>query len=297
MAQLLGKTSSNRFGRGCLFASICLSSALLIATPLQAGGDLRIRGSNVIVGKKPLGVTSSPKVRVAPPEVTPSQTASPDVAVVNPSRQVNVAQKAAEASRAIRKLVDDGQLSASYVGLGRVAGQMVDMTLTNLSGKPINLNFYPGMVLEPGATSSAQPMMLEDSFPITLQPGESVNRLLNCYCLDETIPPPEKGQAIALDWSKVVETKWAGEVKILHTGLKLDETKIFNPVMTPLQHRRVVIQRSIWTYQGDQHDVEKLEKVVRDDGQGKLSKKIVRKIADSVYNDLVKTLNESKKLP
>ncbi len=125
------------------------------------------------------------------------------------------------------------------------------MELSNTSGSPVTFRFVPGMVLEdPGR--QVQPVLLEENLKFTLQPGESVKRRLRGYCLDYSKEPP--AAETQEDYQMAVELgDYQRPIGVLYAGLKLDRQQKLKPVLRPLIHRTVVIQRGVWAVMGGEN--------------------------------------------
>jgi hypothetical protein len=308
----------NRYGlaSGLLATLTIMQWAMpLNAEPvLLAGGDIRTRQSGIKVGtpktqqirsiekvNTPPPVISTPPIKVAPP------TNNPPVIVTPPSNpppvSVNVIplplaglNRAQQATDVVNNLIGQG-LTSQYRGLGRVAGEMVEITAKNTGTKTMNFNLVPGMVLEAPAGSGVQPLILEDNIPVTLSPGEQFNRRLNCYCLDYNVDPPSKGQLYDYAWAPTLNPNWADPIKVLLAGLKLDSTNQYNPIVRQTQHRRIVIQRAIWEVLGQRQDAAALKQAVQESSNNQLTKKTEAKIVDSVRRDMDKTIQAAKSAP
>lgn len=147
--------------------------------------------------------------------------------------------------------VNSGQASVKWTGLGLVSGDMVDMTLTNESGETQRFRFVPGMVLQdPG--KRVQPVILEENLSFSLPPGQSVKRRMRGYCLDYSKEPPAAGSEEDYQISPDL-TGYEQAIEILYRGLALDEEQKLKPVLRPLIHRTVVIQRAIWAVLGGEN--------------------------------------------
>jgi len=278
---------------------------------LLAGGDIRQRGQQIRVGRPPQ--QASPYQAPAPAETpapyknqkpTPPQPpAQPDPPPtsfntnVQPLPPLNYVARAHQASLDMARLADTGAIRSIYTGLGQVAGEMAQMRVTNQSSQPVTLNFVPGMVLEAPPDAGAQPLILEEEFSLKLNPGETNERNLICYCLDYNVEPPGRGQAIPYFWSQRVDPNWASSVRVLVAGLELDKNGGYKPLLKPTQHRRVVIQRAIWQ---DLGQVEGKDALVRDlvkDSNGQITRKTANRVSEGIYSDIEKTLQSAKKLP
>lgn len=164
-----------------------------------------------------------------------------------------------------RGQVDGGGATVKWTGMGLVSGDMVDMELTNTSNAPMRFRFVPGMVLEdPGR--QVQPVLLEENLKFTLEPGETVKRRLRGYCLDYSKEPPaaetEEDYEVAVDLNE-----YQRPIKVLYTGLRLDREQKLKPVLRPLVHRTVVIQRGVWAVLGGENpnSEDELEKDLEDE--------------------------------
>lgn len=183
------------------------------------------------------------------------------------SAQVDTAvvQGVVEASRVFHQQVTTSNVEVKWVGLGIISGDMVDMELHNGSDSAAAFRFVPGMVLQdPG--KRVQPIMLEENLSFTLEPGETVKRRMRGYCLDYSKEPPASGELedyqVATDISEYEEA-----VSVLYRGLELDRDEKLKPVLRPLIHRTVVIQRAIWAVLGGENpdSKEELKKDLEDE--------------------------------
>jgi len=154
-------------------------------------------------------------------------------------------------SRDFRGQVDSGAANVQWIGLGLVSGDMVDMELTNTSDSPQEFRFVPGMILQdPG--KQVQPVILEESARFTLQPGESIKKRMRGYCLDYSKDPPASGTQQDYEIDPDLEG-YEGVVAVLYRGLELDRQQKLKPVLRPIVHRTVVIQRAIWAVLGGEN--------------------------------------------
>ncbi len=308
----------NRYGlaSGVLAALTMLHWAMpLNAEPvLLAGGDIRTRQSGIRVGKpksqqiRSIERHTVPPVKNTPPiQVTPPDNTVPPTVNVkppdNPPVSVNVVplplaglNRAQQATDVVNNLIGQG-LSAQYRGVGKVAGEMVEISAQNTGTKTMNFNLVPGMVLEASAGSGVQPLILEDNIPVTLSPGEQFSRKLNCYCLDYNVDPPTPGQLYDYTWAPTLSPKWADPIKVLLSGLKLDSSNQFSPIVRQTQHRRIVIQRAIWEVLGQRQDAAALKQAIQESSNNRITKKTEAKIVDSVRKDMDKTIQAAKSAP
>ena len=154
-----------------------------------------------------------------------------------------------EVSVQFRKQIDSKQASVKWIGMGLVSGDMVDMELTNLTDQPLSFRLVPGMVLQdPG--QEVQPILLEENLRFTLKGGETVKRRLRGYCLDYRKNPPAR--ASEEDYQVRTDlAKYKDAIEIVYSGLRLEKRGKLRPVLRPLIHRTVVIQRAVWSVMGE----------------------------------------------
>lgn len=197
-----------------------------------------------------------------------------------------------QASQALTQAQEAG-LDISWTGLGQVAGEMVDATFTNNSSQPMEIKLIPGIVLTDSQEES-QPIMLEDHVVFTLQPGESTPiRNIRAYCLDHSKEPPALGKGV--DYKVATDlTQYESAIQHLWAGLRLDSTGKFQPVLKPLQHRTVVIQRAIWASLGSPNpeSMDKLQSDLEADvkaGNHPFSGDKVKWLAEQLWRDVKQT--------
>ncbi|MFA5508482.1 MAG: thioester domain-containing protein [Vulcanimicrobiota bacterium] len=160
-------------------------------------------------------------------------------------------------SQEFRDKVDNGLAEVDWTGLGLVSGDMVDMELTNTSDVVQSFRFVPGMILQdPG--KKVQPIVLEENLKFDLEPGETIRRRMRGYCLDYSKDPPvadtREDYQITTDL-----TGYEDVVEVLYNGLRLDRDQKLKPVLRPLTHRTIVIQRAIWAVLGGDNPTTKDE--------------------------------------
>ncbi|MEW6283001.1 MAG: hypothetical protein AB1758_30590, partial [Candidatus Eremiobacterota bacterium] len=179
-------------------------------------------------------------------------------------------------------------------------GDMVVMDLSNPTRQPVAVEFVPGMVLDVDLASGIQPVMLEQGWKYTLKPGESLHRILRAYCLDPNRSAPPEGQVVAYHVAPSV-SPYEDCVLVLWAGLRLDGDNRFQPVLRPLTHRTVVIQRAIWAVLANQDRMAGRDRLARDlredaEVQGRtLSEGTVNRLADGIWRDVERTLQEAHK--
>jgi hypothetical protein len=162
-----------------------------------------------------------------------------------------VIQTVLSTSQRFRAQLQNGSATVEWTGLGLVSGDMVDMELTNVSGSAQEFRFVPGMVLsDPG--EQVQPILLEENLQFTLKPGETVKKRMRGYCLDYSKEPPASGTKEDYEVTEDLED-YEKAVSVLYRGLDLDRRQKLKPVLRPLIHRTVVIQRAIWAVMGGEN--------------------------------------------
>lgn len=195
------------------------------------------------------------------------------------------------ASQAVLKEEADG-LDIDWTGRGTVAGDMLDATFTNNGKEAVTVDIVPGIVLN-DKDQKAQPIMLEDTLKFTLQPGESTSMPLRGYCLDFELDPPALGAGVDYEVAGDV-AKYETAIRNLWAGLRLDRDGAYKPVLKPLMHRTIVIQRSIWASLGGNNPttVEKLDEDLREDTAEaglEYSNQKVRFLTNRIWDDVEKT--------
>lgn len=272
-----------------------LLPALAQTPDLLAGPDIRDRSleEGETVGKP----TPKPPVYTPPPS-TPSIPTPPPV-TPPPPRAGGPVPLVRNASQHLASQFGSGALSPQWMGLGRVGGDMIVMDLLNGSNAPQTVEFVPGMVLDISQETGIQPVMLEEGWIYTLKPGETLHRTLRGYCLDQNRSAPPEGQVIAYTLMPD-PNQYADCIKVLWAGLNLDANNRYKPILRPLAHRTVVIQRAIWATlaKNGQMDQARLEQDLKQDAedQGRfLSDSTVHKLSEGIWRDVNNTLQEAAK--
>lgn len=269
----------------------------LAQTPeLLAGPDVvdREMEEGETVGRPP-----QPPVRPpVPPPVTPPPVTPPPVTPPPPTSSGPV-PLVRNASRHLASQFGSGALDAQWMGLGRVGGDMIVMDMTNASNQPQWVEFVPGMVLDIAQESGIQPVMLEEGWRYQLRPGETLHRTLRGYCLDQNRSAPPDGQVVAYTLMADPEP-YADSIRVVWAGLNLDANNRFKPILRPLAHRTVVIQRAIWATldKAGQMDQARLARDLKQEAedQGRtLSDGTVEKLSEGIWRDVNSTLEEARK--
>jgi hypothetical protein len=260
---------------------------------LLAGPDIspmtRDRAKGEIVGSPPPSSTVAPANASRPTLPPPTSTTNPTpVSTTQPT--IAPPPKAAvpvAGGIPLQELFDSGQLEPTWIGQGRVAGEMIELGLKNNTDAPFVVDLEPGMVLELEDEDLArefQPIMLESDSTILVPANASVTKMLRAYCLDYDLEPPAKGRAF--DYRFPADAMaWTPAADVLKASLTYDAD---NRVL-PVEHQRtVVIQRAVWVALG-QTDKEKLYRDILADAAEagkKISKKKARRLADTLWKEV-----------
>lgn len=261
---------------------------------LVAGPDLspyaRDRKKGDIVGTPP-PVTPPP---VTPPPVTapPPVTTPPPVSVAPPPA---VPPVKVSGWAPIQELFDTGQLIPTWLGQGRVAGEMLELTLQNTTDRPIALDMEPGMVIELEDDTLAQefqPVLLETDTTLLVPAGGTLTRVLRGYCLNYQLLPPEAGREFPYRFPADA-TAYMPAIKVLKASLTYDAAKNVMPVN---QQRTIVIQRGIWAALGQTDKEKLLEDILKDaaDAGKHISKKKAQRLADNIWNEVQRLLSQAQ---
>lgn len=241
-------------------------------------------------GKAPDRTPQQPKVT---PPVTPPNT-SPDTVSVAP-KPPELPPRNVAGGLPVQELFDNGALIPVWTGKGVVAGEMLELGLTNTTDQPIAIDMGPGMVLELEDEELArafQPVMIESDMTILVPANSSITKVLRGYCLDYSLDPPSLGQVYPYRFPADA-TAYAPAINILKASLTYDAER---NVLPPNQQRTVVIQRSIWASLG-QGDKQKLyEDIIKDAAAaGKvISKKKARRIADRIWDEVERLIEHAQ---
>lgn len=201
------------------------------------------------------------------------------------------------ASQTLAQQEKDGLLIA-WLSRGRVAGESVAARLVNQSNKPIEVNLLPGMILE-DPNGKFQPFMLETSLTLTLAPGQTKElEHLRAYNVDHSKDPGADGTHYPNKTVVDIEP-YTPAIKALWAGLRRSADNEMHPVVTPLLHKTIVIQRAIWASLGDPNPttLERLEQDLKNDDRAADHPHTEHKsewIAGRLWKDVSKTLEASK---
>lgn len=189
-------------------------------------------------------------------------------------------------------------LLLDWLSRGKVAGESVAARLLNQSEKEMEIQFMPGMVFQ-DPEGRYQPFILETALTVGLAPGET--RQLNnlrAYNLDHA-----KGPAVAqthYNHQTLTDLNpYSPAIKALWAGIRRSAEGEMQPVVSPMLHKTVVLQRAIWASLGDPNPstLEKLEKDIWADtlsGAHPFSQHKAKWMAGHFWKDVTATLEASK---
>jgi hypothetical protein len=205
-----------------------------------------------------------------------------------------VSERKVSGFQPIQRLFDDGLLIPTWVGQGRVAGEMLALTLENTTDQPIAITLEPGMVLEledPALAQEFQPVMLETDSTLLVSPKSTLTRMLRGYCLNYELLPPAADRAFPYRFPADT-LAYTPAIEVLKASLTYDAQENVLPVDV---QRTVVIQRSIWAALG-QTDRDKIYEDILADAAaaGKtISKKKAGRIADVIWSEVQRLLKQA----
>lgn len=253
-----------------------------------AGPDLspysRDRDKGEIVGRPP--ATAPATVNKAPVNKAPV-TRPVEKTPVSVAPPPKLPTKNVAGGVPVQQLFDNGSLIPVWRGQGRVAGEMLELALTNTTNQPIAIDLDPGMILaleDEELADAFQPVMIETDSVILVPANGTYTKMLRGYCLDYTLDPPAANRTFPYRFPADT-VAYAPAIDVLKASLTYDAAE---SVLPPDKQRTIVIQRSIWAALG-QNDKEKLYQDILADAAeaGKtISKKKARRLADSLWNEV-----------
>lgn len=261
-----------------------------------AGPDLRPysrdRKKGEIVGRPPTSTTKAVKptnaTRPKDPDTKVKPVDAPPVSVAPPE----LPRKDVAGAVPIQQLFDNGSLIPVWKGQGRVAGEMIELGLTNKTNQPIAIDLQPGMVLaleDEALAREFQPVMLESDRTLLVPANGTVIKMLRGYCLDYELEPPTLGRAFPYRFPPDTMA-YAPAINVLKASLTYDAQE---RVLPPDQQRTIVIQRAIWAAMG-QNDKEKLYHDILADAAaaGKtISKKKAKRMAETLWGEVERLMD------
>lgn len=181
----------------------------------------------------------------------------------------------------------------------RVAGEAVDLRLVNRSYDEIQVHMKPGMVFLDDS-GRYQPFMLENELSVNLGPNEQRDfEAIRAYNVNHSRGPAPVGKLRA--YQTVTElAPYAPGIRALWAGLRRDGEGKMDPVVQPVLHKTIVLQRAIWASmeETDASTREKLAKDLMDDtlsADHPFDQRKVDWIADGVWKDVSATLESSSR--
>ena len=202
-----------------------------------------------------------------------------------------VTSESSGAFRQVRQLFDDGTLVPHWVGQGRVAGDIVELTLENTKDQAIAITLESGTVLEledPELARKYQPILLEETVTMLVPALGKTTRMLRGYCLNYELDPPEKGRDFPYRFPENT-IAYTPAIAVLKASLTYDAEKNVLPVQ---RQRTLVIQRAIWTALGQMSREKLLEDILLDaaaDGKS-LSPEQAQRLADVIWEEVERLL-------
>ncbi|MBX3168738.1 MAG: hypothetical protein KF760_15085 [Candidatus Eremiobacteraeota bacterium] len=150
--------------------------------------------------------------------------------------------RAESASQQLDQLIRRGSLRAEFIGTGH-AGDMVEMSLHNNTGRTISVHLAPGMMLRPGDGQKVQPLMVNEDTTITLAPGASSIRALPSFCMDSRVPAPAPDGLTAYRFATRTKDGGPATVRVLQVAQQI----ALQPSSLPESyHRQAVTQLALW---------------------------------------------------
>lgn len=150
--------------------------------------------------------------------------------------------RAEGASQQLDQLIRRGSLRAEFIGTGH-AGDMVQMNLSNNTGRTISVRLAPGMMLRPGDGQKVQPLMVNEEMLVTLAPGTSTVRSLQSFCMDSRVPAPAPDGLTAYRFATRTKDGGPATVRVLQVAQQI----ALQPSTLPESyHRQAVTQLALW---------------------------------------------------
>ena len=150
--------------------------------------------------------------------------------------------RAESSSLQLDQLIRRGSLRAEFLGTGH-AGDMVEMSLYNNTGRTISVHLVPGMMLRPGDGQKVQPLMVNEDATITLAPGTSSVRALQSFCMDSRVPAPAPDGLTNYRFSTRTKDGGPGTVRVFQVAQQL----AMQPSNLPESYyRQAVTQLALW---------------------------------------------------
>ncbi|MFA5505676.1 MAG: hypothetical protein WC314_21630 [Vulcanimicrobiota bacterium] len=191
----------------------------------------------------------------------------------------------------VQSLLDKGELVAHWVGQGRVAGDIVELTLDNTTEEAIAITLESGTVLvleDEELAREFQPILLEETVTLLVPAQGSTTRMLRGYCLEYELEPPAKGREFPYRFPPDT-VAYQPALDVLEASLTYDAEKNVLPVQ---RQRTVVIQRAIWAALGQMTKEKLLEDIYLDAASEKktLSRRQAERIANVIWEEVQRLL-------
>ena len=150
--------------------------------------------------------------------------------------------RAEGASQQLDQLIRRGSLRAEFLGTGH-AGDMVELSLYNNTGRTISVHLVPGMMLRPGDGQRVQPLMVNEDTTITLAPGTATQRSLQSFCMDSRVPAPAPDGLTSYRFATRTKDGGPGTVRVFQVAQQIP----LQPGNLPESYyRQAVTQLALW---------------------------------------------------
>lgn len=203
-----------------------------------------------------------------------------------------VSSEEASAFANVKRLLEDGSLIAHWKGQGRVAGDIVELTLNNTTEEAIAVTLPSGTVLvleDEELSKEFQPIILEETVTLLAPAKGSTKRMLRGYCLNYELLPPAAGRDFPYKFPENT-LAFKPAIAVMKASLSYDAQKNVMPVD---KQRTIVIQRAIWTALGQMTRDKLLEDIMLDAAAENktLSKQQARRLADTLWDEVQRLLS------
>lgn len=194
----------------------------------------------------------------------------------------------------VQELLDSGALVARWVGQGRVAGDIVELTLENTTDQAIAITLESGTVLvldDEALATEFQPILLEETVTILVPAQGSFTRMLRGYCLDHELKPPAIGRDFPYRLSPDTSA-YTPALEVLKASATYDAETHILPVE---RQRTVVIKRAIWAALGQMTREKLLEDIylAAASKNKTLSEREANRIADVIWAEVQRLLSNT----
>jgi hypothetical protein len=208
----------------------------------------------------------------------------------------------------------ESELVMMIQGQGRAAGHVFNLQVSNRAQQPLRFEIPLGLVLQP-SDSEQQTMIVGESVPISVGPGESLTVEIPGYCLDPKKDPPKAGPPLQLTNSLVNGAEQPGEFwtfpepseefsqmsEIIEAGNELSQQGAYSQLFPPQKTRETVIQRALWYARTENTPDEMGKTRLLTDLQEQLQAagknpdpKVLEQGVDALWDDVDLTLKKAK---